>query len=106
MLSEIRTSSSKSLENAHKRMMSAPIWFIIFVGSTTLPSDLDIFLPSPSITKPCESNSLYGDTPPVATLVKIGRASCRERVRVRDYPGTLKINKRKRAQQTIGDKHD
>src|SRR5699024_8106994 len=69
MSSEIRTSSSKSLENAHKRMMSAPIWFIIFVGSTTLPSDLDIFLPSPSITKPCESNSLYGDTPPVATLV-------------------------------------
>src|SRR5699024_5389095 len=40
-------------------------------GTMTLPNDLLIFLPSPSITNPCESNILYGEIPLVATEVVI-----------------------------------
>src|SRR5699024_3233228 len=69
MSSETLTSSWKSDDMTHRRIMSAPICCMTLVGKITLPSDLDIFLPAPSMTKPWLSNSLYGEWPLVATLV-------------------------------------
>src|SRR5471030_2013391 len=43
--------------------MSAPSLFDTSCGETVLPIDLDIFLPSPSTTKPCVSKALYGGAP-------------------------------------------
>jgi hypothetical protein len=37
--------------------------FDTFCGATPLPFDFDIFLPSPSTTKPCVSSALYGGRP-------------------------------------------
>src|SRR5699024_9654288 len=67
--SDTRTSSSKSDDITQRRIISAPICCITFVGRITLPRDFDIFLPWPSITNPCDSSSLYGEWPLVATLV-------------------------------------
>src|SRR5476649_2384185 len=43
--------------------MSAPSVSEIFCGASVLPSDLDIFLPSPSTVKPCVNRALYGGAP-------------------------------------------
>src|SRR5471032_3423005 len=43
--------------------MSAPSLLDTSCGETVLPIDLDIFLPSPSTTKPCVSKALYGGAP-------------------------------------------
>ena len=43
----------KNLNESH------PYESITSIGSTPLPNDLDIFLPSPSNTKPCETTALY-----------------------------------------------
>src|SRR5471032_3657437 len=43
--------------------MSAPSVSEIFCGASVLPSDLDIFLPSPSTVKPWVSSALYGGAP-------------------------------------------
>src|SRR4051812_24055587 len=43
--------------------MSAPSVSEIFCGASVLPSDLDIFLPSPSTVKPCVNGALYGGRP-------------------------------------------
>ena len=52
MVSEMRTSSLKSTEDAHSRRISAPCCLMISSGSMALPSDLCMARPSPSSTQP------------------------------------------------------
>src|SRR6185312_2857546 len=48
--------------------MSAPYCLMTSCGAVVLPSDLLIFLPSPSRVKPCVNTLLYGAKPLVAQL--------------------------------------
>ena len=43
---------------------------MIFLGSTTFPTDLDIFMPLSSSTNPCVKTFLYGAMPSEATDVR------------------------------------
>jgi len=61
ILSSIETSLVYSEFATHILKISAPYLLITSKGSTTLPLDLDILLPLPSSTKPCETNALKGD---------------------------------------------
>ena len=57
-----------TVEATHMRRMSAPLSPMILSGSTTLPSDFDIFRPWPSSAKPCVRTASYGARPRVPQL--------------------------------------
>ncbi len=67
---DILISEVKSADTVHNLNISAPYSFTTSAGSMPFPRDLDIFLPSPSTTKPCVNTFLYGAFPFVATDVK------------------------------------
>ena len=67
--SDATISLLKSVEATHSRKMSAPKLSQTFWGDTTLPRDLDCFLPFSSTTKPWVRTALYGALPFIAMLV-------------------------------------
>ena len=54
-------SSEESVIDTHSLKISAPDFFMISSGFTTLPKLFDIFLPSPSSTNPCVITALKGE---------------------------------------------
>ena len=67
--SEATISLLKSVEATHNLNISAPKLSQTFWGETTLPKDLDCFLPFSSTTKPWVRTALYGGRPFIAILV-------------------------------------
>jgi hypothetical protein len=61
ILSSIETSLVYSELATHNLNISEPYLLTISSGAITLPFDLDILLPLPSKTKPCDNNDLNGD---------------------------------------------
>src|SRR3989344_6515531 len=61
---ETRMSSAYIDDATHSRSTSAPICWTTSCGETALPTDLDLFLPSPSTTKPWVSTDLNGAPSP------------------------------------------
>src|SRR3989338_11320537 len=62
-------SPEESVDDTHRRRISAPRLSFTSCGATTLPSDLDILRPFSSTTKPWVSSSLYGAWPSMAAPV-------------------------------------
>src|SRR5580692_10273120 len=67
MVSDSRTSSTKSTDETHKRKTSAPNLEITSSGSTPMPSDLDMARPCSSRVQPLVAHSRYGAEPFRAT---------------------------------------
>ena len=60
---------------SEKRSASAPYLSMTSMGSMPLPSDLDIFLPSASRTRPCISATSNGHSPVCSSPENTMRAS-------------------------------